>query len=98
MSLVTALLMALGMAQVQPNPGCGCAPAPKPSPVVVPMTADAPQSDAAEGVEAADLLSATAGPFSTYLAAADYADFLELEYGFYTRVVRSGGLYFVIYW
>jgi hypothetical protein len=44
-------------------------------------------------------LSRTAGPFGSYISAADYADYLELEYGYYTRVIRSSnGWYYVIYW
>jgi hypothetical protein len=40
-----------------------------------------------------------AGPFATYAKAADYADYLEDEYGYRTRVVRSGnGFYYVYFW
>ena len=100
MSLVTALLMSLNLVSTS-TPDCGCGPAVTPSPVVMPMAGDAVQTVTAETTEStqnADILSATAGPFGSYAAAADYADFLEIEYGFFTRVVRSGGWYYVIYW
>jgi hypothetical protein len=38
-----------------------------------------------------------AGPFATYFAAANYADYLEYEYGYITEVVFDSGLYFVLY-
>lgn len=37
------------------------------------------------------------GPFYTYSAAANYADWLEWEYGFFTEVVYRSGYYYVLY-
>jgi hypothetical protein len=54
----------------------------------VPETAPADHAEAAVGV---------AGPFYTYAAADDYADYLEDQYGFCTRVVYQYGRYYVLY-
>jgi hypothetical protein len=56
-------------------------------------------ADRASDVSADAPASWTVGPFATYSAAADYADYLEIELGYYTRVFRAGnGYYYVSYW
>jgi hypothetical protein len=59
------------------------------APAAAPETAPAARTEASTGV---------AGPFYTYAAADDYADYLEDEYGFRTRVVYHYGRYYVLYW
>jgi hypothetical protein len=47
----------------------------------------------------AEYATRVVGPFWSYAAAADYADYLEVELGYYTRVVRyTSGAYYVYYW
>ena len=88
-SFLSALMLAL-------FPGQSCLPpASAGDPAVIQVASDTGTATASE----TDMPSATAGPFATYAVAADHADYLEFEYGFFTRVIRSNtGWYYVIYW
>jgi hypothetical protein len=58
-----------------------------------------PTATTAKAEVESDFATRVVGPFWSYASAADYADYLEVELGYYTRVVRSSsGAYYVYYW